>query len=359
MICVVYVDDTIIAGPDEHAIEDLITDLGVSKDEHRHTFELRDEGEVGDFLGIRITKTDSNTFCLTQTGLIDKVLKESHMEDANSCQTPASSTPLHLDQDGEAFNETWEYASIVGMLMYLASNSRPDIAYAVHQCARFTHCPRKSHAVGVKRILRYLKGTSTKGLFMKPMQSLNVNCYVDADFAGLWKSENPQDPISVKSRSGHLITFMGCPLLWQSKLQTQIALSTMEAEYIALSNSMRDLIAIRAILEEIVAKVKLPPMYHQGTNISAISKAFTPPKTKLPTSIVYEDNEACLKFASMPKMSPRTKHIAIPYHFFRTKVKEMEIKVVSINTDNQLADQFTKGLTQEKFVTARKQLMGW
>ena len=356
MICVVYVDDTIIAGPDSDAIESLITDLGVAKDEHRHTFELRDEGEVGDFLGIRIGKMDNTSFHLSQTGLISKILKESNMENANSCKTPASPTPLHLDSEGEPFNESWDYASIVGMLMYLAGNSRPDIAYAVHQCARFTHCPRNSHAIGIKRIIRYLQGTKEKGLIMKPTPGLKVNCYVDADFAGLWKVENPQDPISVKSRSGHLIMFMDCPLLWTSKLQTQIALSTMEAEYIALSNSMRDLISIRAILKEIISTVKLPSSYQKETSIRTISKTFTP---SLPQSTVYEDNEACLKFASMPKMTPRTKHIAIPYHFFRQKVKDLEIKVVSINTEHQLADQFTKGLSEDKFVQARKYLMGW
>ena len=118
--------------------------------------------------------------------------------------------------------------------MFLANNSRPDIAFAVHQCARFTHCPKESHAAGVKRIIRYLKGTREEGMYLEPSPLLTVDCYVDADFAGLWKSEDSQDPICVKSRSGHVIMFMGYPLQWQSKLQTQIALSTMESEYIAL-----------------------------------------------------------------------------------------------------------------------------
>ena len=74
---------------------------------------------------------------------------------------------------------------------------------------------------------------------------------------------------------------------------------------------------------------------------------------------MHEDNEACLNFANMPKMSPRTKHIAIPYHFFRTQVENLEIKIVGINTENQLADQFTKGLPQDKFGKDRKILMVW
>ena len=78
-----------------------------------------------------------------------------------------------------------------------------------------------------------------------------------------------------------------------------------------------------------------------------------------PTSTVHEDNEACLRFATVPKMSPRTKHITIPYHFFREKVANGEINIVGVATDNQLADQFTKGLPQDKFLRDRKRLVGW
>ena len=362
MMCVIYVDDTIIAGPDSKEIDKLITSLGVAKDEQRHTFELRDEGEVGDFLGIRIEKGANNSFVLTQSGLINKVLKEASMTDCNSSPTPANTTPLHLDKTGDEINESWEYPTVIGMLMYLSTNSRPDIAFAVHQCARFTHAPKASHATAVKRILRYLQGTKDKGMTLTPTKEMDVNCYVDADFAGTWSVEDDQEPVSVKSRSGHLLTFMGCPLLWCSKMQTQIALSTMEAEYITLSNSMRDLIAIREILKEILNIVFKTPADKSKPTYATISRAFNKQNdspNKLPKSIVYEDNTACLKFATMPKMSPRTKHIAIPYHFFRSKVEELEIKVVGINTENQVADQFTKGLAQDKFVRDRKALMGW
>ena len=142
-------------------------------------------------------------------------------------------------------------------------------------------------------------------------------------------------------------------------MQTQIALSTMEAEYIALSNSMRDLIAIREILKEILSTVFDSETIIKNPTYSTISRTFDKNPKSLSKSIVYKDNTACLKFATMPKMSPRTKHIAIPYHFFRSKVEELEIKVVGINTENQVADQFTKGLPQDKFVKDRKALMGW
>jgi hypothetical protein len=101
--------------------------------------------------------------------------------------------------DGAPLIEDWEYASIVGMLMYLATNTRPDIAYAVHQAARYTHDPRASHAVAIKRILRCIKGTKDKGVYFKPDGTEKIDCYVDSDFAGLFSVEDKHQPISAKS----------------------------------------------------------------------------------------------------------------------------------------------------------------
>ena len=258
--------------------------------------------------------------------------------------------------------EDWEYASIIGMLMYLANNSRPDIAHAVHACARYTHSPKKSHATAVKHILRYLKGTQDKGMLLCPNKLHELNCYVDSDFAGNYTSFPDQDPTSVKSRTGYVILYQSCPVLWVSKMQTQCALSTMESEYIALSQSMRDLIPLREILKEIMVTVFDQPnlMLKCATN----SKSFTDiiseeSESPIPKSKVYEDNSACLKFARLPRLTPRTKHIAVPYHWFRSKVEQLEISIEPISTENQLADQFTKPLTCDKFLNGRKQLMGW
>jgi hypothetical protein len=135
------------------------------------------------------------------------VLATTHLTNCNGCDTPTLIEPLHADLSGAPFAETWRYDSVVGMLMYLSGNSRPDIAYAVHQAARFTHQPRASHAAGIKRILRYLQKTKTKGLILKPQQDHRVDCYVDADFGGLFSVEDKQDPISVKSRTGYVIMY--------------------------------------------------------------------------------------------------------------------------------------------------------
>jgi hypothetical protein len=126
------------------------------------------------------------------------------------------------------------------MLGYLQSNSRPDIAYAVISAARSTHHPRRSHEDALKRIGRYLKETLEKGLVLRPSDTLDIDCYVDADFAGLWPHENKSDPTCVKSRTGFAICIANCPVIWSSKLQSEIATSTMESEYSALSSTMRD-----------------------------------------------------------------------------------------------------------------------
>ena len=104
--------------------------------------------------------------------------------------------------------------------MYLANNTRPDIAHAVHACARYTHHPKKSHATAVKHIVRYLKGTAEKGMLLNPKDTDELDCYVDSDFAGLYPVYPDQDPNSIKSRSGYVILFKECPVLWVSKMQT-------------------------------------------------------------------------------------------------------------------------------------------
>jgi hypothetical protein len=319
LICVIYVDDTIFAGPDATKIQEVIKSLGVSNFEEQHKFELRDEGKVGEFLGIRITKQADGNFYLTQTSLMEKVLKAAGLQYCNRCLTPVSTTPVGSYMDGTPF--------IVGMLMYLAANTRPDITYAVHQAARYTDDPRASHALAIKRILRYIKGTKDKRIYFKPDGTEKIDCYVDSYFAGLFSVEDKQQPISAKSRTCYVIMYSGVPIFWLSNMQTQIALSTMEAEYIALSQSMRDLIPIREILKEIRVMVFGDEAYKPKCTTHCKSfKDSTAGDVIIPQSIVYEDNQACLKFAQMPKLSPRTKHISVPFHWFRSKFPVLKFK---------------------------------
>ena len=252
-------------------------------------------------------------------------------------------TTIGSDLSGPTFSNEFSYASAVGMLMYLASNSRPDIAFAVHQCARFTHSPRASHGEAIKRICRYLQGTLDKGLIIRPaLDNIRLDIYVDSDFAGLWRREDDQDPVCVKSRTGFVILLADCPLFWQSKLQGQVALSTMEAEYIALSTGLRSLIPLKSLVVEVADSLLDDPTF--------LTKTY---------SSVFEDNTGALLLAQTPRMSPRSKHIAVPYHFFCDHVANGTIQIHKVASEVNPADLFTKGLDRVKFQALRKLLMGW
>lgn len=334
IICVIWVDDCLFFAKTKDIILHFIEEI-------KQVMPLTVETTVTAFLGIQV-KRDKEKYELTQPGLIQQIINATDMKDCNATKTPASTTPTSADVNGEPFDEIWAYASIVGMLMFLANNSRPDIAYATHQCARFTHAPKKSHALAVKKIVRYLQGTKDKGLYIKPSQTFSIDCYVDADFAGLFGHEDSQTAVSVKSRTGYVLLLADCPLLWVSKLQTMVASSTMESEYIALSTAMRDLIPMRRLLTLVCDTIFGVKNY----------------KVKIHSS-VFEDNNGALQLARAPRMTPRTKHYGIKYHFFREHVSNGDIQLFKVDTKEQRADIFTKGLLSTIFEHIRGLLMGW
>ena len=226
-------------------------------------------------------------------------------------------------------NEAWNYRSVVGMMLYLATNTRPDIAYVVSQVARFSHSPKQSHATAVKMIIRYLSGTKTKGTIFKKPSALTLDCYADADFAGLYGIESSENPVSVKSRTGYIVSVSSCFITCKSQLQSTIALSTSEAEYGALSQSMRTLLPIRDTLLEFIQHVKA---------VTCDGQVLFPDDdlTSFQTT-VYEDNATALSLAVNQRITSRTKHWAVKSHFFWGHVndKEKNIAVVKIGTDQQ------------------------
>ena len=277
-----------------------------------------------------------------QDGLIDKALETVGMVDCNVKWTPANVAPLGTDISGLPWKEEWSYALVVGMLMFLGSNAFPEIQMAVHQCAQFTHRPQRAHEETIKHMCWYLKGAKGKGLTFLPTTNLDLNCYVDADFSGLYGHEDLQDPNCVRSWTGYVLTLWGCPVIWNSKLQTEIALSTTEAEYIALSQSMRKLLPLRCFVKEVCTQMDLLP---GSTQIK---------------STVFEDNSACLTTAQAEWMSPQTNHIAIKYHFFQSCIgPNSGITLAKIDTLHQKADILTKGMTGDQFEALRRLLCGW
>jgi len=166
---------------------------------------------------------------------------------------------------------------------------------------------------------------------------------VDADFAGNWnKEEAALDADTARSRSGYVITFAGCPILWASKLQTHIALSTTEAEYMALSAALRDVIPLMELAKE---------MQQRGFLITS-----TVPRIHCK---VFEDNSGAIEIATTHKYRPRTKHINTQYHHFRHYVDNGEITIHAIDTKDQAADMLTKPLNQAPLHKHRQFIMGW
>ena len=338
VILIIWVDDCLIFGKNKKVVDEVIIKL-------HDKFSLTEEGDVSAYLGVKVNiDSDSDNITLTQPYLIQRIIEElgDAITKANVKSTPSVyKEVLHKDTDGPNRKQSWNYRSIIGMLNYLAASTRPDILFAVHQCARFSTNPKLSHERAVKRIVRYLKGTKDKGIILRPNPQEGIKCYVDADFAGGYSEDTKDDPMSVFSRTGYVIFYYGCPVLWVSKMQSEISLSTVEAEYIALSTSMRDLI----------------PFVDQ---VKELEEVFGQKGEKVVLHCtLFEDNNGALELANAPRYRPRTKHIAIKYHHFRERVQNGTIKIKSIDTNEQIADQFTKGLQVGTFNYLRNKLLGW
>ena len=340
-----YVDDCILFHKTEGTIDSVIDSMRNPKEKYLEKFILNVEDDYAGFLGIDIKRKDDGTIELVQKGLIDRILKALSLgdEDVTTRLEPAAKEPLGKDEEGPPRKESWSYPSLIGMMLYLASNSRPDLAFGVHQCARFNHCPRLCHEVAVKRIARYLKGTRERGFVIKPDTKLELQMFADSDFVGLWNVEDKNDPVGVKSRTGSVITLSGVPVTWSSKLQTEIATSTMHAEYIALSTSMRELVPITNALNDICESLGIK----------------RDDETKIVR--VFEDNEGAQKLANspLPRVTPHSKHFAVKYHWFRERLDEFKIQIQRVDTSLQKADIFTKGLLRTEYRKKRELLMGW
>jgi hypothetical protein len=163
-------------------------------------------------------------------------------------------------------------------------------------------------------------------------------CYVDADFAGNWDSDEAMDDAdTARSRSGFVITYADCPIVMVIQAKNRKSLSTTEAEYIALSTAMRDCIPMLALMNEM--RQKQYPIIYTQPNIYVK---------------VYEDNNGALEMARLPKIQARTKHINVKYHHFRHHVARGEILVECIHSDDQRADIFTKPTAPALFLKHRK-----
>jgi hypothetical protein len=170
---------------------------------------------------------------------------------------------------------------------------------------------------------------------------MKIDCYPDADFAGLWKRDDVQDPDCVHSRTGYVTCLANFPVIWKSHLQTEIALSTMEAEYVARSTSCRDLFPLIGITKEILSIFDVDLVVNETVDI----------RIK-----IHKDNIRALALGKLEpyRMMPRSKHYAIQYHWFCKHIGPWEIQLVKISSKDQLRDLFTKGLSGVNFPDCKR-----
>jgi hypothetical protein len=191
-------------------------------------------------------------------------------------------------------SEPWHYTSVIGMLLYLSTNTRPDISFAVNQVGRFSSNPKQFHATAVKTIVRYLAGTVDKGMILKQRGDLKLEMHCDADFAGPYKRDPDRSIDSARSRTCFVIKLSSCPLVWKSQLQTEISFSTLEAEYSALSHALRILLPLKRMLVGVAEELGLPREV-QATIMAE----------------VFEDNQGCLALATNHRLTSRTKYFHV------------------------------------------------
>ncbi len=293
-------------------------------------FDFQDKGLIDKYLGVNIKQIDRDSFELTQPFLIERITSFLGIADGkmNKKLTPVGKPLLNKDLLGVPWKYNWEYRRAIGMLTYFAGSVRPDIAMATHQCARFSINPMHLHEQAVIQISRYLLSTKEKGMIYKPDSTKGIEEFVDADFAGGWDPGDAIKADNVYSCTGYVISYAGCPIFWQSKLQMEIALSTAKAEYIALSQALRETISMTNLMREmnIIFPLYLPQ-----------------PKFVLK---VRKDNQSCIAMTNNPKLTPQNKHIAIKYHHFWQHVKTHSnpdgfIEIENCATEEQVADIFT------------------
>ncbi|GKA55015.1 retrovirus-related pol polyprotein from transposon TNT 1-94, partial [Tanacetum coccineum] len=212
IIVQIYVDDIIFGSTCQDMCDEFAK---IMHDE----FEMSMMGELNFFLGLQIKQMEDGIF-FNQSKYIKEMLKKFSLEDSKPMKTPMSSdTKLTKDEEYESVDST-KYRGMIGSLLYLTA-SRPDIMFSVCLCARFQEAPKTSHLEAVKRIFRYIKGTTHLGLWYPKGTGIETVVYVDSDHAG--------DYVDRKSTSG-ICMFVGCCLTSWSKKQTALSISTIEAE---------------------------------------------------------------------------------------------------------------------------------
>lgn len=306
IIIVLYVDDILI-------FCDNICNINMIKDSLTKSFKMKDLGEVKQFLGLDIVRNEG-LMKISQKSYIEKLLFAYGMQNSKCVDTPMVSTTKWVRDQGSLTKEP--YKALLGSLQYLALLSRPDICFAINLLSQFQSDPREAHWNGLKRVLRYLKGTSSLGLTYRRSHHVEpLTGFADADFA------NGLD--DRRSTSGCLFKVYGNTVSWGSKKQPIVVLSSTEAELVALCWTTKEGLWLSNLLQEI--GISTEPF------------------------CIHEDNIPCINIAEEPRSHQRTKHIDTQYMFIRELIKNQKMKLKYLCSEYQIADLFTKPLGNKRF----------
>ncbi|KAK2389045.1 putative mitochondrial protein [Trifolium repens] len=321
-IIVVYVDDINIIG----IPEELPKAINCLKKE----FEMKDLGKTKFCLGLQIEHVKNGIF-VHQEAYISTLLKRFYMDKSHPLSTPMVVRSLDVEKDPfkpkkkdeELLGPEVPYLSAIGALLYLANFTRPDIAFSVNLLSRYSYSPTRRHWNRVKHILRYLRGTTDMGLFYPKVPKLELIGYADAGYLS--------DPHKGRSQTGYLFTSGDTAISWRSVKQTITATSSNHAELLALHEASRECVWLRSMIQ------------HIQKNCSLSSE-------KMQTTIIYEDNTACIAQLKEGYIKgDRTKHISPKFFFTHDLQKNGEISIQQIRSSDNLADLFTKSLSSRIF----------
>jgi hypothetical protein len=306
-ILIIYVDDMIVTGNDSVEKESLQTYLS-------REFEMKDLGPLKYFLGIEVLRSRHGILLSQRKYTID-LLNEVGMLACKPSDTPAAENVKLSAHSNQIPANKEQYQRLVGRLMYLA-HTRPDLAYLLSVVSRYMHSPSEEHMKAIMRILQYLKSSPGKGIMFTKGDTLNIEGYTDADWAGSIDDR--------RSTAGYL-TFVGGNLVtWRSKKQGVVARSSAEAEYRGMAKGVCELLWIKNLLQEL-----------------KISSTF-PMK-------LYCDNKAACDIAHNPVQHDRTKHVEIDRHFIKEQLEAKIIAVPHVRSQDQLADILTKAVSSKAF----------
>lgn len=317
---------------DEYTVTDTYTDdvFGASKtdaeirrrkEEIGRIWEIKDVGENEYFLGMRVQQDlTKGTIRLTQRPYWEHVINRFDLK-----HVPPRNTPLPMgivldnDMSPKTDSETKEmvdkpYRPVLGSVMWGQLATRPDLSFAVSLLSRFQSNPGIEHWKALLHVIGYVKNTIDYGLTYSRDADLTPSAYVDADYGGCRDTR--------RSTSGFVFLMAGGVVTWSSKRQATVALSTVEAEYVAMSRCAQQMVWMQTWLDEIKVGHHLP-------------------------GVIKGDSRGALALAKTTKDHGKVKHIDIRHHYIRELVKSKKILFEQLASADNLADLFTKPLARD------------